>query len=222
MPDCVFCTYVDRCIATYAVCMHVCTGCMYVHPWSHVCCMCEVQAFVTACVFTNKLCVSSLTFNHCWLQLYRHGDRSPVHTFPNGNVPDSYWHEGLGQLSKTGRHQAYLLGRFFHKRYVDELKCSFLFNNYTRTQIYVRSTGFDRTLMTAQCQLAGLFKPNSEQTCVQELKWQPIPIHTVPVSEDTLLRASNCPRMDQLDKEVKSSAEYKKANDDNKVVCLSS
>jgi hypothetical protein len=70
--------------------------------------------------------------------------------------------------------------------------------------------------MTAQCQLAGLFKPNSEQTCVQELKWQPIPIHTVPVPEDTLLRASNCPRIDQLDDEVKSSADYKKANDDNK------
>jgi hypothetical protein len=58
--------------------------------------------------------------------------------------------------------------------------------------------------------------PNDEQVFVQELKWQPIPIHTVPVPEDTLLRASNCPRIDQLDDEVKSSADYKKANDDNK------
>ena len=59
--------------------------------------------------------------------------------------------------------QHYYLGRLFHQRYSTEMKASYLFDNYTRTQIYVRSTDLDRTLMSAQCQLASLFEPNANQ-----------------------------------------------------------
>ena len=64
---------------------------------------------------------------------------------------------------QLGMRQHYYLGRLFHKRYSTELNASYLFDNYTRTQIYVRSTDVDRTLMSAQCQLASLFEPNSTQ-----------------------------------------------------------
>lgn len=65
-----------------------------------------------------------------------------------------------GQL---GMQQHYHLGKLFHQRYSTEMKASYLFDNYTRTQIYVRSTDLDRTLMSAQCQLASLFEPNANQ-----------------------------------------------------------
>ena len=59
--------------------------------------------------------------------------------------------------------QQYHLGEFLHQRYEKELEAKFIFDNYTRTQLYVRSTDVDRTLMSAQCQLAGLFKPGESQ-----------------------------------------------------------
>ena len=64
---------------------------------------------------------------------------------------------------QLGMRQHYYLGQLFQQRYSTELKASYLFDNYTRTQIYVRSTDVDRTLMSAQCQLASLFKPAPEQ-----------------------------------------------------------
>jgi hypothetical protein len=47
-------------------------------------------------------------------------------------------------------------------------------------QIYVRSSDYNRTLMSAEVNLAGLFEPHGSQLWNQNLTWQPIPIHTVP------------------------------------------
>lgn len=51
-------------------------------------------------------------------------------------------------------------------------------------QVYVRSTDFDRTLMSAEANLAGLFPPNGMQRFNPNISWQPIPVHTVPIAED--------------------------------------
>lgn len=51
-------------------------------------------------------------------------------------------------------------------------------------QVYVRSTDFDRTLMSAEANLAGLFPPSGMQRFNPNISWQPIPVHTVPVAED--------------------------------------
>jgi hypothetical protein len=143
--------------------------------------------------------------------LYRHGDRAPIEVFPTDPVPASFWYEGLQQLSQIGMRQHYHLGQFFYQRYAKELNSAFLFNNYTRTQIYVRSTDVDRTLMSAQCQLAGLFMPNDEQKFVSDLPWQPIPIHTVPTGEDSLLRGYDvdCPEYQKLHDDIPNTQEYK-------------
>jgi hypothetical protein len=57
-------------------------------------------------------------------------------------------------------------------------------------QVYVRSTDFDRTLMSAEANLAGLFPPNEVQHFNPNISWQPIPVHTVPITEDRVRLAS--------------------------------
>ena len=58
--------------------------------------------------------------------------------------------------------QHYHLSRLFHQRCSTESKASYLFDNYTRKQINVRSTDMGQPSL-AQCQLASLFKPNANQ-----------------------------------------------------------
>lgn len=65
-------------------------------------------------------------------------------------------------LVQVGIQQAYNLGEFLRQRYT-ELNTGLIFTNYTRTQIHVRSTDVDRTIMTAQCLLAALFQPGDDQ-----------------------------------------------------------
>lgn len=48
--------------------------------------------------------------------------------------------------------------------------------------MYIRSTDFDRTLESAQANLAGLFPEAAPGR--SEATWRPIPVHTVPVTED--------------------------------------
>ena len=52
--------------------------------------------------------------------------------------------------------------------------------NSPHLQIYVRSTDWDRTLMSAQANLAAIYPPNGTQDWNPPLNWQPIPVHTVP------------------------------------------
>uniref|UniRef100_A0A3Q1G0N7 Lysosomal acid phosphatase n=1 Tax=Acanthochromis polyacanthus TaxID=80966 RepID=A0A3Q1G0N7_9TELE len=92
------------------------------------------------------------------LQLFRHGDRSPVEAYPTDPYQEKDWPQGFGQLS-----QSYL--------------CAAL-------KILVRSTDYDRTLMSAEANLAGLYPPSGQQIFTPSLKWQPIPVHTVPQSEE--------------------------------------
>lgn len=53
-------------------------------------------------------------------------------------------------------------------------------------QIYVQSTDCDHTLMSAQASLAGLYPPTQGQIWNPRILWQPIPVHTVPLSHDNV------------------------------------
>ncbi|KAK9966012.1 hypothetical protein ABG768_005065 [Culter alburnus] len=139
--------------------------------------------------------------------LYRHGDRSPLDTYPTDPCKDSDWPQGFGQLSQEGKKQHYELGQFLKKRY-----SGFLSENYNRKEIYIRSVDLDRTLMSAEANLAGMFPPNSSEEFIPGLKWQPIPVHTVPEDKDLLLHfpLRNCPRYIQLMNETKNSDTFHK------------
>uniref|UniRef100_A0A452HPV2 acid phosphatase n=1 Tax=Gopherus agassizii TaxID=38772 RepID=A0A452HPV2_9SAUR len=111
--------------------------------------------------------------------VFRHGDRTPVENFPTGLHKESEWPQGFGQLTKIGMQQQYELGQYTRKRY-----SNFLNATYNRHEIFIQSTDYDRTIMSTQVYLAGLFPPVGNQIWNPQILWQPIPVHTVPVSED--------------------------------------
>lgn len=89
--------------------------------------------------------------------------------------------------------QVFKLGQYFKRRYN-----SLLGDKYSPNSIYIRSTDIDRTLMSAQVNLAGLFPPSKSEQWNEEIIWQPIPVHTVPVDDDHLLYGGrNCPKYGQ-------------------------
>ncbi|XP_018557302.1 lysosomal acid phosphatase [Lates calcarifer] len=137
--------------------------------------------------------------------LFRHGDRSPIKAYPTDPYQESAWPQGFGQLSQVGMQQHFDLGQFLRKRYT-----GFLNESYDRHEISVRSTDYDRTLMSAEANLAGLYPPSGEQVFNPNLKWQPIPVHTVPQSEERLLSfpLGDCPRYKQLMNETEHTEEF--------------
>lgn len=73
----------------------------------------------------------------------------------------------------------YKFGKWVRQRYAD-----FLPSEYDRSDIYVQSTDVDRTLMSAYSHLAGLYEPKSSKNWDPDIKWRPIPVHTIPEASD--------------------------------------
>lgn len=98
------------------------------------------------------------------------------------------------------------MGKFLRERYRDLLGT----DEYSLDLIYVQSTDVDRTLMSAQANLAGLFPPSGDQIWNENLIWQPIPVHTIPEELDGILAAKKpCPRYSQALKNYEETPEFK-------------
>lgn len=125
--------------------------------------------------------------------IYRHGDRTPVDPYPTDPYKDrSNWPVGFGQLTPRGKMMQFNLGKYLRKTYGHLLG-----ETYDENVIHVRSTDVDRTLMSAQSNLAGLYPPTGNQVWNNNLMWQPIPVHTVPQEEDNLLSShAKCPKQE--------------------------
>ncbi|KAG8564601.1 hypothetical protein GDO81_016526 [Engystomops pustulosus] len=144
--------------------------------------------------------------------VYRHGDRSPVRAYPKDEHQESAWPQGFGQLTQVGMKQHWDLGQALRARYK-----GFLNESYDRREIYVRSTDVDRTLMSAEANLAGLYPPEGSQVFNPNISWQPIPVHTLPDSEERLLKFPilPCPKYLKLQEETRRSPEYVNKTRDN-------
>uniref|UniRef100_A0A8V0ZX41 Lysosomal acid phosphatase n=1 Tax=Gallus gallus TaxID=9031 RepID=A0A8V0ZX41_CHICK len=144
--------------------------------------------------------------------VYRHGDRSPIKAYPRDPFQESAWPQGFGQLTQVGMRQQWELGQALRRRYH-----GFLSASYRRQEIFIRSTDYDRTLMSAEANLAGLYPPEEQQMFNPNISWQPIPVHTVPESGEMLLKfpLTPCPRYEQLQNETRNSAEYINKTRDN-------
>jgi len=123
--------------------------------------------------------------------IWRHGDRAPVQTYPGDKYGIEYWPEGWGQLTNLGKQQQFALGQWLRARY-----SKFLSTTFNVSDVYIKSSDVDRTLMSAEANLAGLFAPVGSQVWNKNLLWQPIPVHTVNVTYDYLISGgvpANCP-----------------------------
>lgn len=102
---------------------------------------------------------------------------------------------------QEGKERHYELGKWLRNRY-----SNYLPETYLENDIRVRSTDVDRTLMSAQSNLAGLYPPTGSQIWNKNISWQPIPIHTQPEKEDALLAMKkSCPKYKMLYKELEKS-----------------
>lgn len=70
-------------------------------------------------------------------------------------------------------------GRYLRDRYL-----GFLDTHYNKNKVVVRSTDFDRTLMSAYSLLSGLFPPVDYQEWNPKIQWQPIAVHTTSARDD--------------------------------------
>lgn len=125
--------------------------------------------------------------------LFRHGDRTPLRTYPTDPYKNYSWPGGWGALTTKGMRQLYFIGKKIRKRYnsIVDLK----FNSMTS---FIRSSDSDRCIMSAQALLAGLYPPTTDQIFVSNLKWRPIPVHTVPRNMDKVIVVkAPCPKLKQ-------------------------
>lgn len=123
--------------------------------------------------------------------LFRHGDRNPNRPWgPDDPNPEFVWPQGWGQLTPLGKRQMWQLGKLLKSRY-----SGFMSDSYFNQEIYVRSTGRDRALMSAQCFLAGFYPPSKEEQFEASLTWQPVPIHAKGIDQDWIMRSTKvCPK----------------------------
>lgn len=74
---------------------------------------------------------------------------------------------------------AYQLGLFLRNRYDGFIKKVFDIE-----EVQVRSTDYDRTLMSAACVMAAFYRPDDESKFREDLNWVPTTIHSVPEGDD--------------------------------------
>ncbi|XP_031616331.1 lysosomal acid phosphatase-like [Contarinia nasturtii] len=157
---------------------------------------------------------SQLIFAHV---LYRHGQRNGKifpHVFPKDPyIDESHWTGGFSALTNEGKRQQFKLGQYFRRRYH-----KLLGDKYSPKRVYVHSTDKDRILMSALANLAGLFPPHAEEKWHDDIAWQPIPVHTIPLNLDYAMRGpGDCPRYSAaLEKYKNESAELQRIFNENK------
>uniref|UniRef100_A0A914XP43 Uncharacterized protein n=1 Tax=Plectus sambesii TaxID=2011161 RepID=A0A914XP43_9BILA len=147
--------------------------------------------------------------------LWRHGDRAPANTYPKDLYQESAWPQGWGQLSAAGMEQCFNLGAQLRAMYSPH----FISSIYNSNEVYVRSTDYDRALMSAMSVMAGLFPagtagvhyPSASAVPNWPYHWSPIPIHALDFAGNHILNPfANCPRAAQLLANIQRSALYRK------------
>ncbi|XP_060530825.1 venom acid phosphatase Acph-1-like [Cylas formicarius] len=105
--------------------------------------------------------------------IFRHGNRTPTNGGYDKNPYNNelfYAPMGWGQLTNEGKRTEYRIGTTLRQRYND-----FLGDVYSVNILDARSTDYNRTKMSANLMLSGLFPPRDDQVWLPWLNWQPIP-----------------------------------------------
>ncbi|XP_074039574.1 prostatic acid phosphatase isoform X2 [Leptinotarsa decemlineata] len=135
----------------------------------------------------------------------RHGTRTPASTYPNDPyINETFYPIGWGQITNEGKLHLFNVGKFLRERYG-----SFLGTHYSPDEYYTQSTGVDRTKVSMQMVNAGLWPPVGEQKW-GPLDWQPIPVSSEPLDQDSLLLVRRpCPQYHIEKERVMNSPEVK-------------
>lgn len=142
--------------------------------------------------------------------IWRHGDRSPIRTFPTDTNTIDTWLNGFGELSVLGIRQQFDLGVYMRDRYKH-----FLSDDYKASEIRVVSTDYNRTIMSAMANLAGMFPPtrkNDLSAASLWSLWQPIPIHNWP----TDIMEPDCPIKKTISQQIQTSSAALQLMSDNR------
>lgn len=145
------------------------------------------------------------------VDIIRHGDRTPIATLSAVNYQ---WQEGPGQLTAEGMQQEYKMGMELRKKYIEQ--AHLLPEHYEHGTMYVRSTDYERTLMSAESLLMGLYPlgtgPNTSESSLPALPhaFQPIPIFSAPSKYDELIiqQVSSAERKKLMEQYVYSTKEW--------------
>ena len=163
-------------------------------------------------------------------EMSRHGSRSPEKNFPWDE--DGRWAIGLGELTSMGMRQHYLLGSELRQRYV--LEQAVIDVEFYESTVWMQSSDVNRTLMSAESQMTGLFPQGPSidvdqadgfvppiqienlQTQLDALgtfalpyERQSFPVHTVPEAEDLMLRpVKSCQTIVNYNNQLMQTPQY--------------
>lgn len=149
----------------------------------------QFAAFVSNWYVNNHREISEIQSDFLFVQIHRHGDRSPMSTYPNDPHINYKWPGGKGALSPKGSFQMYTLGKTLRRRYHRLFPSD---DFYTAETMQVLSSPRERTLMSSQSFLAGFMPPSNDRNRLPIL-WQPIAIHSLPQDMDNVC-IRNCVR----------------------------
>jgi len=144
--------------------------------------------------------------------VWRHGDRTPSILIPTDSENGiKTWPDGLGEITKIGLEQQYKLGELIRARYD-----GFLSKHYSPFEIYVRSSDYNRTLVSAQANLLAMYPPEDSELFLKSIRWRPIPVHTVPKRQDKeLFDRAPCPNAEIEEELLYNSQIIKKIEEEN-------
>ncbi|KAF3419762.1 hypothetical protein E2986_07459 [Frieseomelitta varia] len=132
--------------------------------------------------------------------VFRHGDRTPIKAeiypkLPHNPIYDTL---GYGQLTQKGKIKEFQLGVMLRQRY-----STFLGKSYKYGSVYAYSSDTDRTKMSLQLVLAGIYPPTLND--VGYIQLFPISKHNVPILIDNLLFPTRCPVYEEQYRKVRNS-----------------
>lgn len=155
--------------------------------------------------------------------VWRHGDRAPIQVYSSDPNGENNWPFGWGELTELGMKQQLTLGRLLRKKYIKPVP-PLLNKRYAPKEVYIRSTNVNRTLVSAMCNLAGMYPagvPGEDYPIERDWpsQWTPIPIHTLPENLDFAgTNAADCPRADQIHTEIKANPAYLQIQQENQKI----
>ncbi|CAG9772856.1 unnamed protein product [Ceutorhynchus assimilis] len=161
------------------------------------------NAFPARSFYANQ---STLELVHL---LFRHGDRTPETNNLDPNNPyyaeNNYYPYGYGQLTNVGKVRVYELGKNLRKRYNN-----FLGKAWNMSSLDILTTDYNRTKMSVELMLAGLWPPTCSSIWNPVLLWQPIPYNYEKRANDKELSPFlGCTTLDALVNEVmNNSSDY--------------